>query len=248
MPIRQPSGELRFKPYEILIAVIGLAVTVILGWNQHRLAERQNQLQEQHARQQQELQEKLSRQQQEFEQRLVAQQNVLQVLAVVKDYLPLIDEPGPRGKKAITIISTTATQMSVKYNDSFLADLAKAILEAPKSQEAANLQISEATAPLPQNGNRSRASFAVLGSYSLYNLKDAQNERTRIQSIQKENPVDQKQYPVEVYRTQVSNHYAVTIGGRLPRGEAMRLAQLARERKWSEDAFAQVDRGWQKIE
>lgn len=241
MPIRRASGELLFKPYEILIAVIGLAVTVFLGWNQHRLAERQTEIQELHARQAQELQERLTRQQQDFEQRLAAQQNVLQVLAVVKDYLPLLDDNGPRGKKAITIISTTATQMSVKYNDSFLADLAKAILEAPKSEEAATLQLAEATAPLPQNEASSRASFAVLASYSLYNLKDARNERERMRSIQKD-------YDVDIYKTQVSNHYAVTIGGRLPREEAMRLAQIARERKWSEDAFAQIDRKWQRVE
>lgn len=221
----------QIKRFELFLTLFGAIVTALLGYGQYQLSRTQTQLASIHA--------ELAKQQQNFQQQLADQQNVLQVLSVVKDYLPLIDEDSPKGKKAVIIISAAANQMSVKYNNQFLADLAKAILEAPKSYDAATLQISEATIPVTPSSNAKY--FAVLASYSITQLDRAKNAAYALAESQKE-------YRVGIYKTKTSNNYALTIGDQLAKADAIRLVQKARNEGWSEDAFAQIDRDWEKIQ
>jgi uncharacterized protein (DUF3084 family) len=51
----------------------------------------------------------------------------------------------------------------------------------------------------------------------------------------------------QIWRTVISNSYAVVLGGRLSRGEAQRRARDARKQGLAGDAFAQPDRDWKQI-
>jgi hypothetical protein len=49
---------------------------------------------------------------------------------------------------------------------------------------------------------------------------------------------------VQIYRTKISNNYAVVIGGQMPRPDAFALSSGARQKGLASDAFPQQDRMW----
>jgi hypothetical protein len=56
-----------------------------------------------------------------------------------------------------------------------------------------------------------------------------------------------KNLSVQLYKTKISNNYAVVVGGSIEKDEAISLARQAREEDWASDAFAQKDRQWSKV-
>ncbi len=61
--------------------------------------------------------------------------------------------------------------------------------------------------------------------------------------------VDQGEvYPIEIYKTKISQHFAVTVGGRLTKLEALHLSSFARKKGWAHDAFYQIDKDWAYVE
>lgn len=88
--------------------------------------------------------------------------------------------------------------------------------------------------------------FAVLASYNEKQLKEAQKHAHKISDELKKKGSNLK---VEIYKTKISRNFAVTVGGRLSREEALRLAKISRESPWgAHDAFAQKDIDWLLIE
>jgi len=170
---------------------------------------------------------------------LAKQQIVLQTLTIVSDYLPLVDEKGQNGERARAIIKTAATHLSNEYDSPILAELANSLLEEseiPQTDQAV-FQIAEATAPPTSKENW----FTVVASFTENQLENAQIKVKEIAGIQ-------QQYKVEIYKTQISEHLAVTLGGKLNKSEALKIAAIARENGWANDAYAQIDRDWTKIE
>lgn len=49
---------------------------------------------------------------------------------------------------------------------------------------------------------------------------------------------------IQLYKTQISNNYAVVIGGQMTKSDALALAAAARQKALAFDAFAQQDRSW----
>jgi hypothetical protein len=52
---------------------------------------------------------------------------------------------------------------------------------------------------------------------------------------------------LSVYRTKISNSFAITVGQDLSKSEALRRTRIARDSGWVPDAFAQRDREWQSV-
>ena len=52
---------------------------------------------------------------------------------------------------------------------------------------------------------------------------------------------------VELWKTKISNNYAVVVGGVQSESEAAKLAEGARANGWASDAFAQIDKEWHQI-
>ena len=55
-----------------------------------------------------------------------------------------------------------------------------------------------------------------------------------------------KLFEFEIYKTKISQLYAVTIGGETTKADALKRASLAREKGWVSDAFAQRNKGWER--
>jgi len=205
----------------LLLGIVGAAITAILGIGQLRLANTQ---------------QKLAERQLSLEKELSAQQAELQTIAMVSEYLGLMGEPGETGQRAKKVIRAAAKHLSEKYDSQFLAKLADEILGGE------DLQIREATEPAPAKP----AWFAVLASFP-ENQRDSAINRARelAATLASQGATE---HPIVVYKTQISRDYAVTVGGKLAKSEAIRLAARAREKGWAFDAFAQIDRNWSEEE
>lgn len=55
-----------------------------------------------------------------------------------------------------------------------------------------------------------------------------------------------KSFDFEIYKTKISQLYAVTLGGETTKADALKRASLARENGWVSDAFAQRNKGWER--
>lgn len=84
--------------------------------------------------------------------------------------------------------------------------------------------------------------FTVIGTYP--ELNEARKYAKRIAEVL---ALQKSAYPIEIYKTKISNSYAVTLGGKLERSNATELAKFSRTNNFSPDAFAQVDRQWEVV-
>lgn len=81
--------------------------------------------------------------------------------------------------------------------------------------------------------------FAVVGS-----LKSKKEALSFIQLLNQSKLKSLSAYAFEVYKTKISQLYAVTIGGETNKAKALKKASLARENGWVADAFAQRNKSW----
>lgn len=91
--------------------------------------------------------------------------------------------------------------------------------------------------------------LTVLGTFGIAQLAEARNRARDLKQLMRtsgESPGGVP--PVRIYRTQISNSYAVTLGGASDRAAAIRQATRVRELGWVPDAFAQADRGWAVVD
>lgn len=84
--------------------------------------------------------------------------------------------------------------------------------------------------------------FAVVGS-----LKTQAAAENLIVKLKDKLPVELQTFKLQIYKTDISNLYAVTIGGETSKSEAISRAASIRKAALIPDAFAQKDRGWNKI-
>jgi hypothetical protein len=83
--------------------------------------------------------------------------------------------------------------------------------------------------------------FAVMTSYSDKQLSMAQQDKARFNEIlSKEHP----DITASIYKTKISNSYAVVIGGPVDRKRANDLTALGKKLHLSKTAFPQRDRDW----
>lgn len=228
------------SPYEksdlvvrLILGLVGVAITVFLGMIQKQLTEMQTNL----ATQQVEIQKQLALTQE--------QQTEIQILTTVRGYLSSISKIGEEGDRARKIISIAAKRLSEEYKNPMLALLAQELLPKPDTSapeiDKPSFQIAEATA-VPLSTTDWFAIVATFRPTSRDIAKRARKHFAQMFASQGE------KYEVDIYQTQSNKNYAITIGGRLPKVEATRLALLAREKGWADDAYLQIDRNWTKIE
>ncbi len=222
---------------KVAIGVIGLIVAGALGFGQLSIARSQRELLEQQMGLQRQLADRdaLMRAQ---GQKLQAE---LQVLGIVKDLIPLVNEPGRKGSSARRVLGEAASYLSENFDNRILAMVARSALQddVAATNDRAVIRIAEATEPVPPNSQ----SFAVLASFDLSPagkkraLREAADLGGRIQA-------DGSDLTVAVFQTKASKQYAVTLGGRQGKERAAELVALARARGWAADAYPQLDRDW----
>lgn len=216
---------------DMFFKVIVSALTLLLAFGQYRLSKTQ---------------ESISKAQVE----LAEQEIDTMAVSLLRDYIGVLDSEDNEGVRARMVLSKTATHLTENYGNVYFAQLIVELMPpelsiAPpgsqKSQEAAVFQISEATEP----AEKSDSWFAVLTSYSESQLSYAQEDVERFrEKLKKEKPEGIE--AIGLYLTRINKNYAVTLGGELTKEDALDTAKWAREKNWSETAFAQIDRDWVK--
>jgi hypothetical protein len=118
-----------------------------------------------------------------------------------------------------------------------LNEYSKVKLGKPLATAIATGQVNVAPAPSESGW------FAVVGSP--HSQSDALE---LVESIKGRLPSDLDAQQLQIYKTDISDIYAVTIGGETSRSEAVSRARSIREAGLISDAYAQRDRGWTRVE
>jgi hypothetical protein len=126
------------------------------------------------------------------------------------------------------------------YNEAVLALRARfgtppGTADGPGSETGLTLQANEA-ATSPAVARSSDEWFAVIASYPL-------NEQGHSLAVARMRAASALGC-VSVWQTKVSQHYAVVVGGKLNRPNALANAQRARRQGIAPDAFTQANREW----
>jgi len=214
------------KWFEVSLTAIGLAVTAILGYGQLRMSEDQR--------------AQVARQQIEESKQPVDNIEV-QVMSLVALHLGNLAKPSAEFESSQKVVLAAAEYLSSQHNRTALAAMAAKISEGNKSiPTEVRARIQEATEAVAPAGKW----FAVLASLSANDLPAAkQVANQKLKQAQAVVP----DASVQIYKTKLSNNYAIVLGGPVEKRKALDLASLARSSSVAKDAFAQQDREWTPV-
>lgn len=151
--------------------------------------------------------------------------------------------------QAATSAPSAPSTASTSATSSNARKIAAAISDVSRSQrdlQSASASIRLAAAKLPAEAEEPPVQaqpagwFAVVGSYTIdaAGLAGAAEQQRRAQAAG---------ICTELWQTRISNNYAVVVGSRSDRRSAGINAERARKAGLAADAFAQPDRGWEKL-
>lgn len=240
------TNNLSSKWFEIAITAIGVLITAVLGYGQWRLGQQQNAILENQANQQ------LERSIDNIE---------VQVMTLVSKHLGKLGTVGEEAEVSQKVVLAAAEFLSNKYGRTSLAAMAAKISEGnPKIGNPIQGRFAEATQPPPQLQVRSLGTdwpeskgqqppertnwYAVLASLPGDQLKAAEAEANGKLIKAREKGFSQG---VQLYKTKISNIYAVVIGGALDEASARDLSKKARSLELTRDSFAQIDKEWKFV-
>jgi len=228
------NDEKSAKWFQISIGAAGVIVTALLGYGQWQLSQQQNRmLKDQH-----DAEEKMARETIGADKERSADNIEVQVMAMVAPYLSKLRDSGKEAETSQKVVLAAANYLSSQHKRTALAEMYHRIVEdSPSVKPEIKAQIAEATEPVAEGAPW----YAVLASLPANNLDAAHtvgNEKLRVaQQIG-------LQQGIKIYKTRVSNNFAVVIGGQMARSDALALAATARQKSLANDAFAQQDRSW----
>ncbi|PCJ99161.1 MAG: hypothetical protein COA45_06905 [Zetaproteobacteria bacterium] len=89
-------------------------------------------------------------------------------------------------------------------------------------------------------------STASIGWFAVVGSLETKNEAFEyIDKLRASKPEPLKGYSFEVQKTKTSDLYAVTLGGKTSKAEALKRATFAHENNWVSDAYAQKNKDWE---
>lgn len=227
--------ELKIKKYDMLsklfLGIIGLLITFYLGISQHKIQKKQDEY---------------TKSQDELKSFTQVEQKKFQILKIVNDNLPFYSELDKKGEIARAIINNSASKLSEEYDFPDLAEILDRVISSDiVLQEALSendkMIITEASSVI--SGEKDW--FCVIGSFSIRKFNSAKSFAIKVDSILKNS--DSK-IDVHIYKTMISNNYAVTLGESLTKEKAQEYVDIARFNNIARDAFYQINRDWKKIE
>jgi hypothetical protein len=228
------------KFFEVTITAVGIFVTAVLGYGQWRLGQQQNAILENQAKQE------LERSIDNIE---------VQVMTLVSPHLGKLASAGEEAETAQKVVLAAAEYLSNQYGRTSLASMATMISEGnptisqpiqDRFEEATvappqlQMPLSEVDKPPPKQANW----YAVLASLPGDQLETAKAEANKKLDKAREKGLNQG---VQLYKTEISNNYAVVIGGALDKASARALSAKARTVGLSRDSFPQIDKEWTHV-
>ncbi len=119
-----------------------------------------------------------------------------------------------------------------------------ALVAQSRNLELRGIERQAAQAAPAAEGRAARRSFAVLASYGVSDPSTYDdNVGAAAHYNQLASAVSSAGLQVEVYRTSISNHFAIVIPANSV-DQARDLVSRARREGWAPDAFSQAERGW----
>jgi hypothetical protein len=206
------------KWFEITVAVLGVTITGILGWGQLRLANVQ----------------------QETSAKQAADNIEIQVFQLVEPHLVNLTKPGPQFESSQRIVVVMSEFLSGIHKRENLAKISDRIVEGnPGVPQNVLSRIKEAT----QSAGTTGRWFAVLASLPGNNPDAAREHANRIFEVWQAKA--DRDTSIQLYKTSISNNFAVVVGGAVERDKAAELVSRARARHVADDAFVQQDKNWE---
>src|SRR5260370_23757 len=209
--------------FQIGIAVGGLLVTAILGSGQFSLSKKQNQI---------------IQLQKQAEDSRAKDAIEVQVMTMVGPYLSKMRGPSEEAANARKVVDAAASFLKEAHSKPALGVMYQRILrEDPSVKPEAQVQAEKFAGPSLEGAGWFTVLASLPGDDEKATKKAANEIRSRALGLGFSEPV-------QVYKTKISDSYAVVIGGKLSKADAFALMARVRERKLAIDAFAQEDRNW----
>lgn len=231
------NDEKGAKSFQLAIAAAGVIVTALLGFGQWQLSQQQNRmLDEQHKAEAKKARDTIA-----ADKERAADNIEVQVMALVAPHLAKLRGADKESKNSERIVIAAEEYLSNTYGKTALAQMHSRIVEdSPFVKRETRQRIEEATEPVKEGAPW----YTVLASLPANDLDAARNiAKEKLKMAERVGlPRD-----VKVYKTKLSNNYAIVIGGQMARSDAIDLATAARQRGLAADAFAQQDRSWKLV-
>ena len=213
------GDEKRTNRFQIGVAAAGVIVTALLGFGQLNLA----------------------RQQREAEERRFEDNIEMQVMALVKEDLVKLRGSGEDAENAQRVVLAAGKYLADGHHRPALIIMYDSIVkDLPSVKTEIKTQAAESTEPVAEGAQW----YAVLASLPANDLSRARSVASEMLARAQHLGFTQD---IKVYKTKISNNYAVVIGGQMARSDAYSLAADARDKSLATDAFAQQDRSWSFI-
>ena len=224
------------RTVELVLIALSVILTGGIGWSQYQLGLMQSNI----ALKLDQNQMERIKEQRAIESARAIDNMDLQLMNVAKDFLPDINKTNEEGKISRDVVLTTSQhlQENLKRNN-FAQIVSKIIDEQYKSGDSTitpsyKLRIDEIANSDSQNGEW----FAVVASFLPTSKKIAEKAVMRFREQSK------NEYDFHMWKTKVSNHYAITIDSLITKEKANELVQVARTLNIANDAFTQKNREW----
>lgn len=215
------------KRIEIIITVLGLIITAILGYGQWNLGQQQNMI--------------LSNQNAATEKRSIDTIEV-QVMSLVSPHLKLLGLNSPEAERSERIVLVAAEYLTNNFGRTSLAEMAAKI---SGESETVNIYVQTRLEEARQVPPKIRSYFTVLASFPTDDLITVRDDARKLLSHASLIGLN---HNISIYRTKISNNYAVVIGGQLDEASARSLAAKARTSGLAKDSFHQINKEWQFVE
>jgi len=229
------TDEKSAKSFQLAIAAAGVTVTALLGFGQWQLSQQQNRmLDEQHKAEAKRASDSIA-----AEKERAADNIEVQVMALVAQHLAKLRGADKDAKNSERIVLAAEEYLSNTYGKTALAQMHRRIVEdSPFVKPEIRQRIEEATEPVKEGAPW----YTVLASLPANDLDTARNiAKEKLKMAER---VGLPHKDIEIYKTKLSNNYAIVIGGQMARSDAINLATSARQKGLATDAFAQQDRSW----
>lgn len=216
----------RSKAFEAFVALLGLALTGVLGYGQYSLSKEQTEQ---------------SNQQRLAEKKRGVDNLEVQVMTLVAPHLINLAKPGADFLPSQRVVLAASEYLSNQHQRTALATMSAKISEGNASvsnEVATRLKEASQVSQDVLSGTRWFAVVATLPSDSEPAARTAAD-----QWLARARAKDGKA-TIGLYKTKISNSYAIVLGSGVSQTQAGELARQARDWKLAPDAFAQQDRGW----
>lgn len=204
--------------FEITVAALGIGVTAFLGFSQIRLGNIQ----------------------QEAATKQATDDIEVQIFQLVAPHLENLSKAEPQADNSRRIVEAMAEFLSDTQKRENLAKIALKIARTNPNATPADLyRLEEAT-----SARGTGQWFAVLASLPGNNEAAA---KARANAMQQQWQSKGGEVPIKLYKTRISNNFAIVAGDAAPQDKAADRVRKAKQWGVAGDAFAQQDKEWTAV-